>query len=33
MSEVERKGIINELLDRSSKQKVRRGGRAKSLGN
>ena len=33
MSESERKGIIKELPNRSSKLKVRRGGRAKRLGN
>ena len=31
MSETERKGIIKELPNRSSKLKVRRGGRAESL--
>ena len=33
MSKSERKGIIKELPNRSSKLKVRRGGRAKRLGN
>ena len=33
MSESERKGIIKELPNRSSKLRVRRGGRAKRLGN
>ena len=33
MSETERKGIIKELPNRSSKLRVRRGGRAKRLGD
>jgi len=33
MSDAERKEIINELLNRSSELRIRRGGRAKSLGN
>ena len=33
MSETERKGIIRELPNRSSKLRVRRGGRAKRLGD
>ncbi len=33
MSEIERKGIIKELPNRSSKLRVRRGGRAKRLGD
>ena len=33
MSETERKGIIKELPNRSSKLRVRRGGRAERLGN
>ena len=33
LSDAERKGIINELLNRSSELRIRRGGRAKSLGN
>ena len=33
MSESERKGIIKELPNRSSKLRVRRGGRAKRIGN
>ena len=33
MSESERKGIIKELPNRSSKLRVRRGGRAKRLGD
>tara|TARA_A200000113_G_scaffold130002_1_gene117038 strand:- start:292 stop:393 length:102 start_codon:yes stop_codon:yes gene_type:complete len=33
MSETERKGIIKELPNRSSKLKVRRGGRAERLGD
>jgi len=33
MSEPERKEIKKELLSRSSKLRVRRGGRAKRLGN
>ena len=33
MSESERKGIIKVLPNRSSKLRVRRGGRAKRLGN
>jgi len=33
MSESERKGIIKELPNRSSKLRVRRGGRTKRLGN
>ena len=33
MSETERKGIIKELPNRSSKLRVRRGGRAERLGD
>ena len=33
MSETERKGIIKELPNRSSKLKIRRGGRAERLGD
>ena len=33
MSESERKGIVKELPNRSSKLRVRRGGRAKRFGN
>ena len=33
MSETERKGIIKELPNRSSKLRVRRGGRAERLAN
>ena len=33
MSESERKGILKELPNRSSKLRVRRGGRAKRLGD
>ena len=33
MTEEQRKEIINDLPNRSSKLKVRRGGRAKRLGN
>ena len=33
MSDSERKGIIKELPNRSSKLRVRRGGRAKRLGD